>query len=449
MLAVLLLTLAATGALIFKIPATLTGLPTSFFLLGAFVVFFVMAGVWLARKFNPQALKTGAKLGGDMTTPADLAVILPACSAVLPFLLLIMTTQRLALVDPSPVFGLALLLAVLLLGITKLFSMDWMPAIGLVCVTALECAWHFNRFDVANPAQPLNTILAWYLIFFAAFALFPFLFLRKFTDKVVPWAAAAMAGPAQFFLIHRFMKAAHPNPEMGLLPAAFAIPALVSLIVVLKQIPAAGKARITQLAWFGGVALFFITLIFPRIQFDRQWITIGWALEGRRAAVGSSTACLHPGSEARPARAFSQPRSCGLALNPAVLDCTRPQRDPDSQLVSLRLRDRDPMPVRRRPAHGPATQYHPEIGRPADPRRPRDRPGVSAAQHRNLGLLQRTGLDAHLRVQRQFRPRHDLLDRLGAILTRATDRRHGQAATAGALCGDGIALRDAAQAVLP
>ena len=34
-LAVLVLTLAATGALIFKIPADLTGLPTSFFLLGA------------------------------------------------------------------------------------------------------------------------------------------------------------------------------------------------------------------------------------------------------------------------------------------------------------------------------------------------------------------------------------------------------------------------------
>jgi hypothetical protein len=29
----------------------------------------------------------------------------------------------------------------------------------------------------------------------------------------------------------------------------------------------------------GGVALFFITLIFP-IQFDRQWFTLGWALEG-------------------------------------------------------------------------------------------------------------------------------------------------------------------------
>jgi uncharacterized membrane protein len=52
----------------------------------------------------------------------------------------------------------------------------------------------------------------------------------------------------------------------------------LSLVVVLKKIPE-NPARMTQLAWFGGVALFFITLIFP-IQFDRQWITIGWALEG-------------------------------------------------------------------------------------------------------------------------------------------------------------------------
>ena len=40
-LAVLLLTLVAVGALILKIPSNLTGLPGSFFLLGAFIVFFV------------------------------------------------------------------------------------------------------------------------------------------------------------------------------------------------------------------------------------------------------------------------------------------------------------------------------------------------------------------------------------------------------------------------
>ena len=177
-LAVLLLTLAATGALIFKIPADLTGLPVSFFLLGAFVVFFVAASIWLVRKFKPDALKAGIKFGNDLAAPGDLAAILPACSIVLPFLLLIMATLRLPLINPSPVFGLALLLVVLLLGVTKLFSLDWMPAVGLACVTALECAWHFSRFDPANLSQPLNLVLTWYLIFFAVFAVFPFLFLE-------------------------------------------------------------------------------------------------------------------------------------------------------------------------------------------------------------------------------------------------------------------------------
>ena len=316
-LAVLGLTLAATGALIFKIPADLAGLPTSFFLLGAFVVFFVVAGIWLVRKFKPDALKTRIKFGDDLAAPGDLAAVLPAFSVVLPFLLLIMATLRLPLLNPSPVFGLALLLVVLLLGVTKLFSFDWMPAIGLVAVTALECAWHFNRFNPANLDQPLNLVLAWYLIFFAVFAVFPFLFLRQFEGRIVPWAAAAMAGPPQFLLVHRFVAAVYPNHFMGLLPAAFAIPGLLSLVVVLKTFSAENKARLTQLAWFGGVALFFITLIFP-IQFDRQWITIGWALEGA-ALLWLFHRVPHPGLRlvgvGLLAVAFVR-----LALNPAVLE---------------------------------------------------------------------------------------------------------------------------------
>ena len=312
-LAVLLLTLAATGALIFKIPSDLTGLPTSFFLLGAFVVFFVAASIWLVKKFKPEALKTGIKFGNDLAAPGDLAAILPACSIVLPFLLLIMATLRLPLANPSPVFGLALLLIVLLLGVTKLFSLDWMPAIGLTCVTALECTWHFNRFNPENPMLPLT----WYLIFYAVFTLFPFLFLRSLGNKVVPWATAALAGLPQFLLLHRLVAAAYPNHVMGLLPAAFAILPLLSLVVVLKKIPAANGARLTQLAWFGGVALFFITSIFP-IQFDRQWITIGWALEGA-ALMWLFHRVPHPGLRLTGAglliAAFIR-----LAFNPAVLE---------------------------------------------------------------------------------------------------------------------------------
>jgi uncharacterized membrane protein len=311
--AVLLLTLAATGALIFKIPVELTGLPTSFFLLGAFAVFFVAASVWLVRKLKPDALAKAIKLNDDFSNAETLAALLPACSAVMPFLLLIMATLRLPLANPSPVFGLALLLVVLLLGLTKMFSFDWIPVVALACVTALECAWHFNRFDPANATQPL----AWYLIFVAAFTLFPFLFLKQFSGKVIPWAAAALAGLPQFLLIHRLVTAAYPNHVMGLLPAAFAIPPLLSLVVVLKKIPATSVARMTQLAWFGGVALFFITLIFP-IQFDNQWITIGWALEGA-ALLWLFHRVPHPGLRLTGAgllvAAFVR-----LAFNPAVLE---------------------------------------------------------------------------------------------------------------------------------
>ena len=69
--------------------------------------------------------------------------------------------------------------------------------------------------------------------------------------------------------------------------------------------------------WFGGVALFFITLIFP-IQFDRQWITIGWALEGA-ALLWLFHRVPHPGL--RLAGVGSAGRGlCRLAFNPAVLE---------------------------------------------------------------------------------------------------------------------------------
>jgi uncharacterized membrane protein len=111
--------------------------------------------------------------------------------------------------------------------------------------------------------------------------------------------------------------AAYPNHVMGLLPAAFAILPLLGLLVILKTVPAENTARMTQLAWFGGVALFFITLIFP-IQFERQWITIGWALEGT-ALLWLFHRLPHPGLRIAGAgllvAAFAR-----LAFNPAVFD---------------------------------------------------------------------------------------------------------------------------------
>jgi uncharacterized membrane protein len=314
--AVLVLTLVAIGGCIFHIPDTLAGLPTALFLIGGFAVFFVAAAEWAARRVAPAngAAWFRASLSGGVGDPANLALELQTLSATLPFLLLVMVVLRLPLTDPSPVFGLALLLVALLFMLAKRISLDAMPAVALACVLGLENAWHFSRFDSERAAVPL----AWYLAFYAVFAVFPFVFHRQLEKKHAPWAVAALAGPLHFFLVHQLVRAAYPafHGMMGLLPAAFALPALAGLAALARRTPADSPARNAQLAWFGGVALFFITLIFP-IQFDREWITIGWAVEGA-ALCWLFRRVPHPGLRvagvALLAFAFAR-----LALNPAVL----------------------------------------------------------------------------------------------------------------------------------
>jgi len=314
-LIVLLLTFVVIGGWIFRIPVELTGLPTSLFLLGGFAIFFMLVTVWACRRLLAGAgvaTTTRGKLFGAVTDPASFAIQLPALSATLPFLLLIMVALRLPLTNPSPIFGLALVFVVLLLGMAKIFSLDSTAAVGLGSTLALEYAWHFARFNPDHALPPL----AWYIGFAAVFTIFPFLFHRQFVGKTVVWATAALDAPLHFFLVYDVMRTAYPNDMLGLVPATFAVPALLGLFVLLKRTPAQSPTRDAQLALFGGAALFFITLIFP-IQFDRQWITLGWALEGA-ALCWLFHRVPHPGlrlvGTALLVTAFVR-----LALNPAVL----------------------------------------------------------------------------------------------------------------------------------
>jgi uncharacterized membrane protein len=276
-LAMLLLTLIAIGGWLLRIPGELTGLPTALFILGGFAIVFLVATSWACRRFTTTGTHA-PKLFGDITDPGNLSVQLPALSAAMPFLLLIMVTQQLPLVDPSAVFGLALLLVILLLGMSEMLSLDVLPAVGLACVLALEHAWHFEHFNPSNPSRAAMPLF-WYLGFYSVFSIFPFIFHRKFAGKTGPWAAAALAGPLNFYLVYDVIRNAYPSRVPGLVPLAFGLPSLLGLLVLLKRTPFTSPARNAQLALFGGAALFFITLIFP-IQFDRQWITVGWALEG-------------------------------------------------------------------------------------------------------------------------------------------------------------------------
>lgn len=308
--AVLVLTFIVTGVSLIGGPADVPLEPALLLVLGGFAVFFFAATLWLTRRLGTQPAGSDSPpwlraLGGPRAQ-------LPAFSSLLPFLLLVMVGARLAVPDPSLLFGLALLLTALTLGLARLLTAAWLPACALAGVAALEYTWHARHFAADAARGPL----LWYAGFYAVFAVYPFVFARSFARATGPWAVAALAGVAQFPLVYRLLEAAGPPAVPGLIPAAFALAPLLSLVGVLRLSGADNPHRLNQLAWFGAVALLFITLVFP-VQFERQWVTIAWALEGvallwlfhrvpHRGLLGTGVVLL--------VVAFAR-----LALNPAVL----------------------------------------------------------------------------------------------------------------------------------
>jgi uncharacterized membrane protein len=296
-LAALALTLITAAAWLFRWPREIGfSLLPFLFVLGGFAVLFGIASSILFRKL-PKA---------------PFASLLPVSSAVLPFLLLILATLRLKIADPSPVFGLALLLVLFLLGLVRISGITALAPTALGCVLALEWAWHQQSFSADHATMPM----LWYLGFYALFTAFPLVFQKQFATRQLPWITSAAAGVGTFSLVYRLVGQTWPNDSMGLLPVAFAIAPLLSLVFVLKQHGAENPARLTQLAWFGGVALFFITLIFP-IQFEKQWITLGWAFEGA-ALCWLFRRVPHPGLRGT-GTVLLVASFVRLALNPAVL----------------------------------------------------------------------------------------------------------------------------------
>lgn len=307
--AVLVLTLAATATCFFKVPAGALLEPSLLLVLGGFTVFFFAASFWLVRRLGdrlPAGADQLARVFGD--TRAQL----PAFSALLPFALLVMASARLSVPDPAMLFGLGLLLVVLTLGVAQLMSIPWLPACALGGIAALQYAWQTEHFRAPGTFGPL----VWHVYFYLVFLAYPFVFARRCAGQTGPWAVAALSGVAHFPLVHQWVKVAAPNDVMGLLPALFAVGPLAAVAARARATEEDATARLNQLAWLGGVALLFITLIFP-LQFSRQWLTVAWALEG--AALCWLYHRVPHGGVRAVGVALLLVAFVRLALNPAVL----------------------------------------------------------------------------------------------------------------------------------
>ena len=74
-----------------------------------------------------------------------------------------------------------------------------------------------------------------------------------------------------------------------------------------------------RLAWFGAIVLGFAAVRVP-LQLDKEWITVGWALEGLTVTASGSGSIIPGSSTSAPPFAAVTSR---LLLNPEVLTITR------------------------------------------------------------------------------------------------------------------------------
>ncbi len=244
----------------------------------------------------------------------DSSGLVPTLSTLLPFVLLIAVFFQIQLGDPAPVFGLALLLVVLILGMVLYLRVGAMAMAGLVAVVLLETAWHITGFDSAR----LQYTVPWYFVFLLIFALFPFALGRRLDKRLdlLPWIASALSGPIHFFLIFDALPVSRGEVLAGVLALAFGTFYLAGLFRLVRTVPEGHSDRSTLLALFASVVLFFVSLAFP-VVFDEEWLTVGWALEGL-ALVWLFGRIPHPGLK-KWAFVLLGIAFVRLALNPAVL----------------------------------------------------------------------------------------------------------------------------------
>jgi uncharacterized membrane protein len=182
-------------------------------------------------------------------------------------------------------------------------------AIGPIALTL--AVWQATH---ADPAFYLPLLLLAGGIY-AVFLAYPLLLGRRAGAAAEPYVAAVLASAVFFFAARHSLTTGGFGGVIGILPVCQAL-LMALLLANLLRLEAPGSRQTGRLALVAGAALAFITIAIP-LQLEREWITIGWALEGaalawlyrrlpHRGLLLASTALL--------AAVFVR-----LALNPAVL----------------------------------------------------------------------------------------------------------------------------------
>jgi uncharacterized membrane protein len=273
------------------------------------------ASVWLAvlvaaavaaLAIAPLRAEAAVRRRADQAAAA-LALLLLAGLAVAP---------RIHATGPLLALGVALLLGVMVaVGGTRLGSGAWIAA-AVAATLGVHAAWTWAPAGAARPPGVAALALGMIALAVVVFTAWPFLAARRLASEPLAWYAAALAGPLAFLPLKRLYEVAFGSATIGLLPIALGALALAAVARARRAWPAGDPMRLTALVWFSAVALGLVSVAIP-LQLAKEWITIGWALEGV-AVIALWRRLDHPGLKYLGV-ALLCAAGLRLAANPAVL----------------------------------------------------------------------------------------------------------------------------------
>ncbi|HEX6086555.1 MAG TPA: DUF2339 domain-containing protein [Thermoanaerobaculia bacterium] len=199
--------------------------------------------------------------------------------------------------------------AILIVATLMLAAVSNVHVLAVLSVPFAAIATGFAQTE--TPGQQFTFALVLYALYIS----YPLLLGKRVKQALEPYLAAVLASVPFFLFARDAMNDAGLGYMIGVLPVAQALVMLV-LLVRLLRIEPPSQRTLTRLAIVAATALAFVTVAIP-LQLDKQWITIGWALEGA-ALVWLFRRIPHRGllllASALLTAAFVR-----LTINPAVL----------------------------------------------------------------------------------------------------------------------------------
>ena len=159
------------------------------------------------------------------------------------------------------------------LGAMTLWHRHRVPGLdvaGLMAGCAAQAVWLLTDKDLPS--------WGWVLWVFLSSGTLPFATLSSKKERLSKEALAHRPGRAQihFLLIHTWFSRAHGRIWAS--PTDLRVDDLWADRWLWQRLTVKHQPDQTILAWFAAATTLFVTLIFP-IQFQHQWLTIGWAME--------------------------------------------------------------------------------------------------------------------------------------------------------------------------